>query len=104
MNFSLSNEQKELIDAISKTVHEFDDNYWLETDQKSKFPHKFVKKIADGGWLGIAMPLKYGGSNLGVTEASLMMMTVSDLPLLISKPMLMEHMMFLLQIWMGMEI
>ena len=77
MNFSLSNEQKELIDAISKTVHEFDDNYWLETDQKSKFPHKFVKKIADGGWLGIAMPLKYGGSNLGVTEASLMMMTVA---------------------------
>ncbi len=77
MDFSLSDEQNELINAIENTINEFDDNYWLEADKKSKFPEEFVKKIADGGWLGIAMPLKYGGSNLGVTEAALMMMTIA---------------------------
>ena len=70
MNFTLSNSHKELINAIDKTIEEFDDNYWLNADNNSKFPIEFVKKIADGGWLGIAMPSKYGGSDLCVTEAS----------------------------------
>ena len=34
--------------------------------------------MADGGWLGIAMPTEYGGAGLGVTEAALMMQTVAE--------------------------
>jgi acyl-CoA dehydrogenase len=33
--------------------------------------------MADGGWLGITMPESLGGANLGVTEAAVMMHTVS---------------------------
>ena len=32
--------------------------------------------MAQGGWLGIAMPPEYGGAGLGVTEAAIMMQTV----------------------------
>ena len=33
--------------------------------------------MADGGWLGIAMPEEVGGSGLGLTEAAIMMQTVA---------------------------
>jgi acyl-CoA dehydrogenase len=56
----------------------FDDDYWLECDQKSIFPHKFYDEIADGGWLGICMPKEFGGSALGITEASIFMQKVSE--------------------------
>ena len=78
MNFLLTNEQNDLIKAIRKTINNFDDHYWLNVDKKSDFPNDFVNKIAKGGWLGIAMPEKYGGSNLGVTEAALMMMVIAE--------------------------
>ena len=78
MNFYYSYDQKNLITAISNSIKNFDDNYWLKCDNEAAFPHDFVKTLANGGWLGIAMPEKYGGSNLGVTEAALMMMIIAE--------------------------
>ena len=60
-------------DAVRAICDRFDDNYWSEKDRTHSFPHEFAKAIADGGWLGIAMPAAYGGSGLGVTEAAVMM-------------------------------
>ena len=34
--------------------------------------------MAEGGWLGIAMPEEYGGSGLGITEAAIMMQAVAQ--------------------------
>jgi len=78
MDFFLTNEQNHLLNSLSSTIHGFDDKYWLDCDNTSKYPIEFVNTIAEGGWLGIAMPIKYGGSNLGVTEAALMMMLISE--------------------------
>jgi acyl-CoA dehydrogenase len=71
-------DQLAIQDAINKVCSNFGDDYWLETDRTGTFPEDFVKEFADGGWLGIAMPEEYGGSNLGITEASLMMQTISE--------------------------
>ena len=65
-------------DGINKICDKFGDDYWLETDSTGTFPEDFVKEFVDGGWLGIAMPEEYGGSNLGITEASLMMQAVAE--------------------------
>ena len=65
-------------DGINKICDKFGDDYWLETDSTGTFPEDFVKEFVDGGWLGIAMPEEYGGSNLGFTEASLMMQAVAE--------------------------
>ncbi len=78
MDFFLTNEQNHLLNSLSSTIHGFDDKYWLDCDNTSKYPIEFVNTIAEGGWLGIAMPIEYGGSNLGVTEAALMMMLISE--------------------------
>ena len=65
-------------DGINKICDKFGDDYWLETDSTGTFPEDFVREFVDGGWLGIAMPEEYGGSNLGITEASLMMQAVAE--------------------------
>jgi acyl-CoA dehydrogenase len=63
-------------DAIRQLCDEFDDTYWAEKDRTHSFPHEFAKAVADGGWLGIAMPVGDGGSGFGVTEAAIMMQEV----------------------------
>ncbi|MEE9194282.1 MAG: acyl-CoA dehydrogenase family protein [Alphaproteobacteria bacterium] len=78
MDFSLTPEQQTICDAVRKTCAAFDDDYWLEHDRTGEFPDAFHKAMADGGWLGIAMPEEFGGAGLGVTEAALMMHAVAN--------------------------
>ncbi len=71
-----TDERVALRTAIEAICDRFDDEYWGELDRTHTFPHEFAKAIADGGWLGIAMPEEYGGAGLGVTEAAIMMQEV----------------------------
>ena len=73
MDFSLTTEQQAICEAVEQLCSQFGDDYWLQQDNKGEFPEQFHRAIADGGWLGIAMPTEYGGAGLGVTEAALMM-------------------------------
>ena len=77
MNFQFTPEQLQIQDAIEKLCKPFDANYWLKKDQSGDFPFDFHQTLADAGWLGIAMPQEYGGAGLGITEAALMMRTIS---------------------------
>lgn len=69
-------ERVALREAVRAICDRFDDHYWGELDRTHTFPHEFAAAIAEGGWLGIAMPAEYGGAGLGVTEAAIMMQTV----------------------------
>ena len=71
-------DQTAIQDAINKICENYGDDYWLETDRTGTFPEDFVKEFVEGGWLGIAMPEEFGGSNLGITEASIMMQAVAE--------------------------
>jgi alkylation response protein AidB-like acyl-CoA dehydrogenase len=73
MDFTLS-EQHELIrKEVTSLARSFPPEYWLEKDVKAEYPWEFVKAFAQAGWLGVIVPEEYGGSGLGVTEASLML-------------------------------
>ena len=69
-------DRAEIRDAVRTICDRFDDRYWSEKDRTHSFPHEFAAAIAEGGWLGIAMPVEYGGAGLGVTEAAIMMQEV----------------------------
>jgi len=69
-------EREAIRDAVRAICDRFDDAYWAEKDRTHSFPFEFAKAIAEGGWLGIAMPTEYGGAGLGVTEASIMMQEI----------------------------
>ena len=78
MDFSLSHAQNAVVEAVGAVMNRFDDDYWLQADRNARFPEEFYLAIAEGGWLGIAMPEHLGGAGLGVSEAALMMQTVAD--------------------------
>jgi acyl-CoA dehydrogenase len=77
MDFSLSDQQRSIQDAVAAICRQFDDDYWLSRDRDGQFPEEFVKAITDGGWLGIAMPEAYGGAGLGITEAAILAHTIA---------------------------
>lgn len=77
MNFELNNDQQMLVEAVENLCADFDDDYWHAKDADGQYPEEFYKALAEAGWLGIAMPEEYGGAGLGMTEAALLMKTIS---------------------------
>ena len=71
-------EREAIRDGVRAVCDRFDDEYWSQKDQSGDFPFEFSQAIAEGGWLGIAMPPEYGGAGLGITEAAIMMQTVGS--------------------------
>jgi acyl-CoA dehydrogenase len=76
--FWLTEEQEAIREGVAKLCADFDDEYWRRTDETGIFPEEFVAAIAQGGWLGVAMPESVGGAGLGLTEAAVMMQTVAQ--------------------------
>lgn len=69
----LTLDQLEIQRAVRDLVSDFDDEYWAERDERHEFPTAFYDVVAAGGWLGIAIPEEFGGSGLGIVEASLLL-------------------------------
>jgi len=78
MTLELPPEHREIRDAILRICERFDADYWLEKDRHGGFPSDFHQALADDGWLGICIPEAYGGSGLGITEATVMMQAIAE--------------------------
>ena len=63
----------ELRDGVRRVVSQFDSRYWQEVDEARAFPEAFVDALTQAGWLSALIPEEYGGSNLSLTEASVIM-------------------------------
>jgi len=77
MDFAFTPEQEQIRDAIERVCAPFDTDYWASRDRDGGFPEDFHRALAEAGWLGIAMPEEFGGAGLGISEAALMMHTIS---------------------------
>jgi acyl-CoA dehydrogenase len=78
MDSTLSSDLETIREAIGKICARFDDQYWLTKDREGGFPQDLHQTLAKEGWLGICIPEEYGGSGLGITEASVMMQAISE--------------------------
>ncbi|KAJ5225639.1 hypothetical protein N7468_006864 [Penicillium chermesinum] len=74
----LTDSQRTVREAISKICAKYPDEYWRKLDESKEFPTDLHRSLADNGWLGICMPQEYGGSELGISEAAVMMQTISE--------------------------
>jgi acyl-CoA dehydrogenase len=52
--------------------------YWREMESKETYPYAFYKAISQNGWIGIALPEELGGAGMGISEATMMMHTISE--------------------------
>jgi acyl-CoA dehydrogenase len=73
MDFNLTEAQLQIRDEMKRVCREFPDSYWREVDKKGDYPDAFVRKLTELGWLGALIPEEYGGSGLGITEASIIL-------------------------------
>jgi acyl-CoA dehydrogenase len=69
----LSDLHEDLRSGVRSLCREYPDTYWRELDATRTYPDAFVKALTDAGYLAALIPEDYGGSGLGVTEASIIM-------------------------------
>jgi acyl-CoA dehydrogenase len=84
LDFTLSEEQRQIRDYGGRLAQTFDNAYWLDHARRHAFPHDMFRQIADDGFLGLMVPEDYGGAGLGMTEMALFMEGMADhgIPLL----------------------
>lgn len=73
MDFNLTPEQQQIREEIKRVCKDFPDSYWREVDRKKEYPEVFVRKLSELGWLAALIPEEFGGTGLGITEASIIL-------------------------------
>jgi acyl-CoA dehydrogenase len=59
--------------AVRALCANFPDAYFRELDAARAYPEAFVAALTQAGWLAALIPEEYGGSGLGLAEASVIM-------------------------------
>ena len=77
VEFEESELHQDIREGVRRVCRDFPDSYWRDLDQRHEFPWEFYKALAEGGWVGIAIPEEYGGGGLGITEASIVLEEVA---------------------------
>ena len=65
--------QQDLRAAVRDLCKAFPDSYWRELDARRAYPEAFVRALTEAGYLAALIPEEYGGSGLGVAEASIIL-------------------------------
>jgi acyl-CoA dehydrogenase len=64
---------QELRSALRELCAQFPAEYFRRIDERRAYPVEFVDALTKAGWLAALIPEEYGGSGLGLTEASVIM-------------------------------
>ena len=64
---------REIREAVRALCAEFPDSYHRQVDEDRAYPQAFVDALTKAGWLAALIPQEYGGSGLGLAEASVIM-------------------------------
>ena len=67
------NDLSEIRQSVAQLCANYGEEYWLEMDRNQGYPTDFVSELTQAGFLGVLIPEQYGGSGLGVIEASAVM-------------------------------
>ncbi len=63
----------EIREAVRDLCAQFPAEYHRKVDEKRGYPEEFVDALTKAGWMAALIPEEYGGSGLGLTEASVIM-------------------------------
>ncbi len=71
MDFTLTDEQKMMIEAARKVGEAYGPDYWRKLDAEKAYPAECWKTICDAGLAGAMLPEQYGGAGLGMLDTAL---------------------------------
>jgi acyl-CoA dehydrogenase len=60
-------------DAVRALCAQYPDEYFRKVDAARAYPEAFVDALTRAGWMAALIPQEYGGSGLGLVEASVIM-------------------------------
>ncbi|NPT39744.1 acyl-CoA dehydrogenase [Paraburkholderia sp. 1N] len=64
---------QDIREAVRDLCQQFSGEYFRKVDEARAYPETFVDALTKAGWLAALIPQEYGGSGLGLTEASVIM-------------------------------
>src|SRR5438105_12835813 len=64
---------QDIRDGVRALCAQFPDAYFRKVDEARGYPDEFVDALTKAGWLAALIPQEYGGSGLGLAEASVIM-------------------------------
>lgn len=75
MNYPIPKEDQfqDMREALRDLCNRYDSAYWQKIDYERGYPEAFVTAMTEAGWLAALIPEEYGGSGLGLAEASVIM-------------------------------
>ena len=73
MRTSAPDTHNDLRDSLRALCAEFPPEYHRKHGAAESYPEEFVEALTKDGWLAAMIPEEYGGSGLGLTEASIIM-------------------------------
>ena len=68
-----TDQYQDIRDAVRDLCAQFPGEYFRKIDEQRGYPEAFVDALTKAGWLAALIPQEYGGSGLGLTEASVIM-------------------------------
>lgn len=78
MSIDFLDPHPEVREAMAKICARFDMAYWLRCEEEKRLAVEFFEAMRAAGWLGICMPEQYGGANMGVTAAAVMLQSIAE--------------------------
>jgi len=73
MSSSPQDRFEDIRDGVRDLCRQFPDEYFRKVDEQRAYPEAFVDALTKAGWMAALIPAEYGGSGLGLTEASVIM-------------------------------
>jgi acyl-CoA dehydrogenase len=73
MSIQHTHDYQDIREAVRALCAEFPAEYFRKIDEARAYPEEFVTALTQAGWLAALIPEEYGGSGLGLTEASVIM-------------------------------
>ena len=70
---SVADKYQDIRDGVRDLCAQFPDEYHRKVDAARAYPEAFVDALTQAGWLAAMIPQEYGGSGLGLAEASVIM-------------------------------
>jgi acyl-CoA dehydrogenase len=70
-------DHQDMREALRDLCNRYDSAYWQKVDAERGYPEAFVDALTQAGWLAAMIPAEYGGSGLGLAEATVVMEEVN---------------------------
>ena len=63
-------------EQVARLCTQFTGEYWQQLDDRAEYPHEFVDRLTESGFLAALIPEEYGGSGLPIRAAAVILETI----------------------------